>query len=258
MRYLRSFADFPSEPGTHRPEFIAQLESCSVIKGGIPAGTAADPLHKHPVDQFYYVLEGAIDVQLGAAQVHAEPHTLVRIPAGTPHFAFNQGSEEVLQLELLLPTHVPARGGQMIELKELCDEEGGPPPPDCVSVVSPEGWLAIPGTVMETQILANRAHGSTHGMITVSRMAPTDAVPGYRLHDFDELCFVLDGTLTVDIGGIRHRAVRHELAIFPARVPYRAWNEGPGPEQHVTIVTPEPTTPNLADWSVGVDFAVRA
>ncbi|MFF0223273.1 cupin domain-containing protein [Streptomyces sp. NPDC004629] len=258
MRYVRSFADHPTDPAVHQPEFLAHLESCSVIKGGIPAGTQADPLHYHPVDQFYYVLEGTIEVQLGTERLRAEPHTLVRIPARTPHFAANPGTDHVLQVELLLPTHVPATGGRMTKLVEYCDDLGGPPPTGCLRPVATDGWLRpLPEVGVEMQVLANRATGSDKGMVAVSRTEVDATVPPYHSHEFDELIFVLAGTLAVDIGSERRKVRPHELVIMPARVPHRAWNEGPEPEQHLTIITPEPDSQNPADWLTEVDFSAR-
>jgi quercetin dioxygenase-like cupin family protein len=167
MRAIRRFDEFPTEPGTHQPEFMAHLESCSVVKGGIPPGTAADPLHKHPFDQFYFVLSGAVGVQLGSQIVRAEPNTLVRIPAGVAHFAYNDGVDEVVQLEILLPTPVPATKGKLVPIMELCDQLGDAPPPNCVRPVEEANWISPAGPGLESQVLASRESGSEHGMIAV-------------------------------------------------------------------------------------------
>jgi len=256
MRVLRKFDDIPTAPGTHSPEFMAHLESCAVVKGGIPAGTVADPLHKHRFDQFYFVLAGTIDVQLGTDKLRAESDTLVRIPAGVPHFALNEGIEEVVQIEILLPAPVPAGGGELIPIKELCDDVGGPPPPNCLKPVQADAWISLPGRPIEVQILANRASGSEHGMISVTRVAPSDGPTHYSVHPFDEYYFVLDGALTVDVSGEVFTAERHDLIVVPARTPYRAWNAGEEPERHVTIVAPEPPPlMDLSQWTIPVDFA---
>lgn len=258
MRTIRRFDDFPTVPGTHQPEFMAHLESCSIVKGGIPAGTAADPLHKHPFDQFYFVLSGTVGVQLGADKIRAEPNTLVRIPTGVAHFAYNDGVDEVVQLEILLPTPVPATKGKLVPIMELCDELGDAPPPNCVRPLEASGWISpVAGRGLETQVLASRELGSEHGMIAVTRMSQATPEPGgYRIHRFDELYFVLDGVLTVDVAGERHRAERYDLVVIPAGVPYRAWNSGPGLEQHLTVVTPQPLETDPAAWSHAVSFSL--
>jgi mannose-6-phosphate isomerase-like protein (cupin superfamily) len=256
MRVLRRFDDIPTESGTLSPEFMAHLENCAVVKGGIPAGRVADALHKHRFDQFYYILDGAVDVQLGRDTVRALADTLVRIPAELPHYALNEGTEDTVQIEILLPAPVPASGGKLIPIKEPCTDVGGPPPPDCLAPVVPDGWFAVPGGRIEVQMLANRATGSEHGMISVTRVAPCPAPAGYSLHPFDEFYFVLEGSLTVDVAGEVHAATRHDLVVVPAGTPYRAWNAEDRPERHLTIVTPEPPASiPLSDWSIPVEFA---
>ena len=256
MRVLRRFDDIPTEPGTHSPEFMAHLENCAVVKGGIPAGTVADPLHKHRFDQFYFVLSGATDVQLGTDKVRAQADSLVRIPAGLPHYALNEGVDDVVQIEILLPAPVPASGGQLIPIKELCTDLQGPPPQNCLTPVQPDGWFSVPGGRLEVQVLANRATGSEHGMISVTRVAPCHTPAGYSLHPFDEFYFVLEGALTVDVAGEVHTATRHDLVVVPAGAPYRAWNAEDRPERHLTIVTPEPpASVPLSEWSIPVEFA---
>ena len=56
-----------------------------------PPGTFV-PLHIHPhQDEFIYVLEGVMDLQLGDEKLQAQPGDLVRMPRGLPHaYANNQ------------------------------------------------------------------------------------------------------------------------------------------------------------------------
>ncbi|ORW73692.1 cupin domain-containing protein [Mycobacterium saskatchewanense] len=253
---LRKFDDIPTEPGTHSPEFMAHLENCAVVKGGIPAGTVADPLHTHRFDQFYFILAGTVDVQLGSERLRAGSDTLVRIPAGVPHFALNNGPDEVVQIEILAPAPVPASGGQLIPIKQLVDELGGPPPPSCLKPLADNGWTEIPDRPIAVQVLANRASGSRHAMIAVVRMASSVEPAQYSIHPFDEYYFVLDGAMTVDVAGETFHAGRHDLVVVPARTPYRTWNAGDRPERHLTIAAPEPPPSlELSQWTVAVEFS---
>ena len=56
-----------------------------------PPGTFV-PLHVHPhQDEFIFVLEGVMDLQLGEAKLQAHAGDLVRMPRGVPHsYANNQ------------------------------------------------------------------------------------------------------------------------------------------------------------------------
>src|SRR5688572_12258832 len=56
-----------------------------------PPGTFV-PLHIHPTqDEFIYLLEGQLDLQLGEEKVQARPGDLVRMPQGIPHAYYNNG-----------------------------------------------------------------------------------------------------------------------------------------------------------------------
>lgn len=94
-----------------------------------PPGTFV-PLHIHPTqDEFIYVLEGQLDLQLGEEKVKADPGDLVRMPQGIPHAYYNNGD---------VPTRAifwvsPAR-----KLKELFDQLHNLEDPDEVVRLSAE------------------------------------------------------------------------------------------------------------------------
>lgn len=51
---------------------------------------AKNPRHYHPnSDEVLYLLEGALDHRVGDQVYHLEPGTLIYIPAGVEHDAFN-------------------------------------------------------------------------------------------------------------------------------------------------------------------------
>jgi quercetin dioxygenase-like cupin family protein len=67
----------------------AQGESCFCFETFDPPSTFV-PLHVHPKqDEFIYVLEGTLDLQLGDRKVKACPRDLVRMPMGVPHAYYN-------------------------------------------------------------------------------------------------------------------------------------------------------------------------
>ncbi|HXV97531.1 MAG TPA: cupin domain-containing protein [Anaerolineae bacterium] len=77
-----------------------------------PPGTGV-PLHIHPTqDEFIYVLEGQLDLQLGEEKFKANPGDLVRMPQGIPHAYYNN-------------SHAPSRALFAVspagKLKELFD-----------------------------------------------------------------------------------------------------------------------------------------
>jgi quercetin dioxygenase-like cupin family protein len=77
-----------------------------------PPGTFVPP-HIHPTqDEFIYVLEGQLDLQLGEAQVKAQPGDLIRMPQGIPHAYYNNGDTPTRALFWVSPAR---------KLKELFD-----------------------------------------------------------------------------------------------------------------------------------------
>ena len=77
-----------------------------------PPGTFVPP-HIHPTqDEFIYVLEGQLDLQLGEAQVKAQPGDLIRMPQGIAHAYYNNGDTPTRALFWVSPAR---------KLKELFD-----------------------------------------------------------------------------------------------------------------------------------------
>jgi quercetin dioxygenase-like cupin family protein len=70
-----------------------------------PHGSAPD-LHTHPVDKFFFVLSGTMNLELDGQYYTAGPNTLVLIPAGIPHRNWNEGEEPEVHMLILAP-HPP-------------------------------------------------------------------------------------------------------------------------------------------------------
>ncbi len=85
------------------PRTESGIESCAFLVSRIPSGSGGLALHVHPVDQFYYILSGTLNLQLGQQFFTLEPNTLAFIPAGTPHTNWNTSSEDEFHLEFVAP-----------------------------------------------------------------------------------------------------------------------------------------------------------
>jgi len=70
-------------------------------------GAAGAPLHVHPFDQFHYVLEGALSVQVGLEHATAAAHTLVVLPEGVPHAHRNEGGAVERHISVIAPEPHP-------------------------------------------------------------------------------------------------------------------------------------------------------
>ena len=83
--------------------------SCSVncIKTP-PGGGSVAGLHKHTVDQIFYVISGTMSLEIAGNEYEAGPGTLVVFPAGVAHRNWNRGAEATVHLAINSPLPDPA------------------------------------------------------------------------------------------------------------------------------------------------------
>jgi mannose-6-phosphate isomerase-like protein (cupin superfamily) len=72
-------------------------------------GKAVEESHIHPVDKFYYILEGVMTVEVAGEMHQAEPHTLVFIPANVPHRNWNEGDVDEVHIIFFVPEPEPGQ-----------------------------------------------------------------------------------------------------------------------------------------------------
>ncbi len=76
----------------------------SLVEHPLPPRALGAPLHTHRnEDEYSYVLEGRVGVQLGDEVLEAGPGDLVFKPRGVPHAFWNAGDEPARLLELISP-----------------------------------------------------------------------------------------------------------------------------------------------------------
>jgi mannose-6-phosphate isomerase-like protein (cupin superfamily) len=76
----------------------------SLVEHPLPARALGAPLHTHRnEDEYSYVLEGRVGVQLGDEVLEAGPGDLVFKPRGQQHAFWNAGDEPARVLEIISP-----------------------------------------------------------------------------------------------------------------------------------------------------------
>src|SRR5512146_1421502 len=76
----------------------------SLVEHPLPPRALGAPVHTHRnEDEYSYVLEGRLGVQLGEEVLEAGPGELVFKPRGVPHAFWNAGDEPLRLLELISP-----------------------------------------------------------------------------------------------------------------------------------------------------------
>jgi mannose-6-phosphate isomerase-like protein (cupin superfamily) len=232
VEYVRNvdYSAFPAD--AFHSHFMATLESCIAICSRVPPRLTGPALHVHPADQLYYVLRGRLKVQLGSAEVIAEPDDLIFIPAGVPHRNINEWDEEEVHFELIAPA---PRAGRPLSTPATTDAT-----PQANAGLRRLDQSAFTGRPFDTQQLADRSTGSEQVRIYYARVQSGAGGPAMHIHDFDQLYWVLSGTMHLEIALKTYTAGPDTLVVLPAGVPHRNWNEGPHVESHLAILAPAP------------------
>jgi mannose-6-phosphate isomerase-like protein (cupin superfamily) len=96
-----------------------------------------------------------------------------------------------------------------------------------------------------TQMLLGRDSGGTTCEINCIKTPVGDGSPaGLHTHPFEQIFYVLEGTMSIEIDGREHQAGPGTLVINPAGVPHRNWNAGTEPTVHLALNVPLPD-PNV-------------
>ncbi len=88
-----------------------------------------------------------------------------------------------------------------------------------------------------------------------SRVAAGGHAADRHVHEADQIYYIVQGEMQVELGPRRHTAGTGSLVYIPAGLPHRNWNDGLGTEHHFEIIVPSarPGRPLLAL----VDSSVR-
>jgi mannose-6-phosphate isomerase-like protein (cupin superfamily) len=238
MKYVR-----PVDPAVFRPNefhshFIAEpsngLESCYCILTRVPPGAGTTRgKHVHPADQIYYILRGQMNVLLGEDEFTARPGQLVHIPGGLPHWNWNTTQEEEVHFELIVPAP---------ERESLVLDPGALPAPaiDANGLIRTLDESQFDKTRFSQVVLADRASGVNTVSFGVFRVPPGGASPELHMHRVDQVYFIIQGTMGLQIGLEEYSAGPNTLVVLPAGVPHRNWNAGADVEYHINLRVPEP------------------
>ncbi|OBJ83289.1 cupin domain-containing protein [Mycobacterium sp. 1245852.3] len=64
--------------------------------------------------------------------------------------------------------------------------------------------------------------------------------PGLHYHRSDQLYYLLNGSMNVQLGHDIQRITAGTFVFIPAGLAHRNWNDGPGPETHFEMIIPAP------------------
>jgi quercetin dioxygenase-like cupin family protein len=116
------------EMGGFGARFLTQAEDFSLVEHPIAPRTLAAPMHAHThEDEYTYVLEGEVGIQIGDEVRYAGPGELVEKPRGIAHAFWNRTDEPARVLEVIAPGGFEQYFAELAPLVNQC-------PPDLAGV----------------------------------------------------------------------------------------------------------------------------
>jgi mannose-6-phosphate isomerase-like protein (cupin superfamily) len=238
-------ASFPA--GTHSQTLAGPATgfACYVLCTRSEPAPPPTELSTWRADHLYFAISGLLSLQLAEHEITIEPGTLVRVPKGTQHYAWNQAHEDAVYLEVIAPA---------LPWHELAGDAAPRAPLDLHELVQKDtrSKAEVSKTGFDYKFLTNRALGSNHVAINIATVQSGHQGPDYHIHTFDQFYFVLRGALTVDVGFERFEAGPMSLVVLPAGMIHRQRNEGREPEEHLAIITPEPAPHHRLDHQIAM------
>ena len=214
------------------------LDSAFVIYTRMAPGGRKRGLFTLPVDSTYLVLSGKLNVQLGTDEFVAETETLVFVPAGVPHQAWNAGSAPEADLEVVTPATSRDIVSMMKEAKPAKIDNAAQyirvPPPLTELKAGNRG-----GAGLNERVLASRATGSEHLLERLDATLTGGGRAETHIHPFDQVYFIRTGTMTVQYGLSKMDITANSLLIIPAGMVHSNVNNTPDQESHITLLLPE-------------------
>jgi len=249
VEYLRQIKIHDGQSQGPVKQTLADRDGYLINAMSVPAGSPESPRHVHECDQVYFVLNGQLDLELDGEEKTLESGAIAYIPAGTPHRDLYRHSGSVEYLDILVAP--PARGlPLMTEVPDEAPADGGRGFVRMASDV--DTFSPVPGFRMGE--LVGREIGCTGLSLRYTEVAAGSPGMAWHFHDFDQLYFMLGGTLHSEVAHRQYDLQRRDLVILPAGVVHRNWNGGDTDEAHLTLLfpTPEPGVP--ADYFVRFDL----
>lgn len=107
--------------------------------------------------------------------------------------------------------------------------------------IDQQALRAQPAEARFTQDLIDARSGGTNVMVRYVVTPPEGGSPaGLHVHDFEQLYYILEGVMDIEIEGREFQAGPGELVVFRQGIPHRNWNGGTAATVHLAINSPLP------------------
>ncbi len=214
------------------------LDSAFIVHQRLAPGARNTGLYSLPVEHTYLVLEGRLTVQIGSDEFVAEPDTLVLVPAGVPHRAWNAGSVPERDLQAIAPAPSRDLAAMMKPAQPRKIENAAQyvrVPPALTKLAGGQGHDSL-----NERILAEHSNGTKFLLERLNDVLPGGGRTEPHGHPFDQIYFVKKGTMTVEYGSFKYTAAANSLVVLPNGVVHSNQNLGSEPQSIVTLMLPQP------------------
>lgn len=230
----------------------------------VPPNTGP-PLHIHQhEDETFYILEGELVVQINAEQLPVSAGCSVFLPRGVPHTFINTGTTTARVLVMLTPGGLERFFAEVEPLVTQIEpdmtavlglaanygiEAVGPPLSGQVDdTSSANGHTRIPrpdtavtfsipgGETM--RILLNSEQTAGQLALLVGEIPPGSGTSLHRHQHEDELIYVLEGTLDLQLGQEMATAVAGTAVFLPRGIPHASHNHSERMVKALAFITP--------------------
>jgi quercetin dioxygenase-like cupin family protein len=92
-----------------------------------------------------------------------------------------------------------------------------------------------------TQMLHDRSKGAKGCEVRLIRTPAGSGSPaGMHVHDFEQVFYLLEGVMNIEIEGVASVVEAPSVIVFPEGVPHRNWNAAAEATLHLAINAPAP------------------
>jgi mannose-6-phosphate isomerase-like protein (cupin superfamily) len=216
-------------------------DNAYLIYTRMPSGAHGPALFTLPVEHYYIVLSGKMNVQIGTDKFVVGSMGAVIVPADTPHEVWNSDAEPEAHLEVITSAN-PSKdlSRDLISMLKPVQARKVENAASCIRQISVPAVSDLkPG--LNRQAYTNRAKGSA-ATVGLDSTSPGSGGPKPHVHRFEQVYFVVEGETTVMYGLENPKAKKNDIVILPAGVVHTNTNMGSVPERHITLLLPEPVS----------------
>lgn len=214
------------------------LDSAFILYTRREAGAKRLGLYTLPVEETYLVLHGELAVQIGTEHFLAHRNTLVQIPPGVPHQAWNAGAGPEVDFDVISPA--PTR--RLVSMMKPARASTIANAASYVHVPPPLGRLkgGSGHAALNERMLADLASGSRRIHEDIGAVLPGSRSEPTHIHPFDQVFFVRSGTMTVQYGLAHYEVHANSLVVVPRGVVHSDQNGGSSEMRFIQLWIPQP------------------